>query len=532
MVEEDAFLENLVCTSAYDALRWAFAKCLQIPYRHLNRSSSFTQLGGNSLAAILLSNSLRQQGYSIPILDIIRRDTIEHLEEQLKNTSKANGAPKSNGSVEIESEAAPVTDMHKLMLTQSQRNPATNCQIARAKFVGPPESVPTPSELKEAWTTTLAAHSIFKTRYDLHTWTLHDLGHVNFDWEEISVETEDFDNALLSVEEQVWTSHQSLERLAASSLEVPYCHMTCVYDPSSKTIGFVWRVHHVLTDIFSGIILMHDLKRALAKDPVPVGPCLQDYAFFMQRYKDQHLGKATENWKRMMKPLREQSMFKFRAPQTSFQGNAWRGLPSATGETLESVEASVQRYNISSATLIFAAWALVLAKYTRSNLASFYLSRSGRMVPWPPAPSLVAAMHCRVPFNTCVPLEATVDEWLKEMHGTLHRVVELENLCQSLDTSICPEEYFKTGVQAFLYMPQMPDSWEVNDRLTGQASNVGMVWRVQPTIDGAVEAVLEIDQRMVDGEWAKEVGVVAVRMFEWLTNAPKDTKMQDLKLYD
>jgi hypothetical protein len=170
---------------------------------------------------------------------------------------------------------------------------------------------------------------------------------------------------------------------------------------------------------------------------------------------------------------------------------------------VESIEASVRTYNISSSTLIFAAWALVLSKYTRCSFVSFYLSRSGRMVPWPLAPSLVVAMNCRVPFATGIPAEATVHEWLAEMHSTLLSVAELENLCQSLDRSIYPEEYFKTGVQAFLYMPQLPASWEVHDKLTGQADQIGMVWRVQPTGNGAVEAELDIDQRVVDIEWAE-----------------------------
>ncbi|KAF3480033.1 uncharacterized protein GIQ15_07009 [Arthroderma uncinatum] len=530
MVKENALLDTMVCTSPYDALRWAFTKCLQVPLSGLDRTSSFSHLGGHSLAAIQLSRLLRQQGYAIPIIDVLRGDTIDHLEEKLTKINEQNEAPDSNGTVQTEFEAAPVTDLHRLMLTQSQRNPATNCQIASARFVGPRESVPTPSELRVAWTATLAGHSIFKTRYDLQSWTLHDLDRVNFDWEEVSVAAEEFDSALVSVEEQVWTHHNSLKNLPDSSLEVPYCHMTCVYAPSRQAIGFVWRVHHVLHDIFSGIIVMRDLERALAKGKVTPGPRLQDFSRFMQKYKEDNLGAATEYWNRMMKPLYEQPLFDFRPPQASFEGNAWRSLTFTTGETLKSIEASVRTNNISSATLIFAAWALVLAKYSRSSFASFYLSRSGRMIPWPPAPTLVAAMNCRVPFTTGIPAEATVHEWLAELHSTLLRVAELETLCQSLDTSIYPMEHFRSSVQAFLYMPQMPANWEVHDRLTGQAQSVGMVWRVRPTSSGAVAADLEIDQRTVDIELAKEVGAVAVRMLEGLANAQRNTKLRDLNL--
>lgn len=174
-----------------------------------------------------------------------------------------------------------------------------------------------------------------------------------------------------------------------------------------------------------------------------------------------------------MKPLYEQSLFDFRPPQTSLEGNAWRSQSFTTGETLESIEASVRTYNISSVTLIFAAWALVLAKYSRSSFASFYLSRSGQMIPWPLAPSLVAAIHCRIPFTTGIPAEATVHKWLAELHSSLLRVAELENLCQSLETSIYPMEDVRTGVQAFLYIPQMPANWEVGSRQAYWSGTVG-----------------------------------------------------------
>ncbi|KAL6890028.1 hypothetical protein GGI43DRAFT_430729 [Trichoderma evansii] len=527
MAKEDADLDTMVCTSPSDALRWAFAKCLQVPLRDIGRTSSFSQLGGNSLAAIRLLKNLKQHGYTIPIVQLLKEDIIDRLEEKVTKISELN-EPDSNGTVQTELKAVPPTDMHRLMLTQSQRNPMQNVLLVRGKFVGTQDSIPTPKELQTAWTATLAAHSVFKTRYDMQNWTLHELDRVNLDWEEVRVNAEEFDNALLSVEEQIWTHHKSLHRLP--SLEVPFCQMTCVYAPGRKAIGFVWRLHHIFIDPFSFDILIHSLEQALAKKQIVPGPRLEDYSRFMQKYKADKLDTATDFWKRMLKPLSERSLFDFRSPQTSFEGDAWKTLHFTTGETLTSIEASVSTFNISSATLIFAAWALALNHYTRSSFVSFGLSRSGRMVPWPQAPSLVAAMNCRVPFATAIPADSTVDEWLKEIHSTLYTVAELENLCQSLDQSICPPEHFKSVVQAYLYMPQPPASWELHDKVTGQAGSTGFVWRVRSTSDEAVEADLEVDQRAADIEWAKEVGTVAVKMLEGLAHAQKGTKLGDLNL--
>jgi hypothetical protein len=528
MAGEDAKLAAMVCNSPYDGLRWAFARCLQVPLDTLDGNSSFSQLGGNSLAAMTLAKLLRQQGYIIPILQIIRGDTIGHLESNLTVSHDLKTGPYSNGIAQIESQPVRATDMHRLMLTQSQQNPRTNCLIARAKFAGAQDLVPTPGELLTAWRVTLEAHSIFKTFYDLKSWTLHDLDHINLEWEEVSVDADEFDSALASIDEQIWERHKKLPSLPSSELEVPYCHMTCVYAPARKAIGFVWRIHHVLTDIFSFFILLHDLEKALAKEKLASGPLIREYSLFMQHYKSEKLGTATDFWKRMMEPLGEQSLFDFRPPQTPFHSDDWCTLNFPTRETVQSIEAAVLAYEVSSATLIFAAWALTLSKYTRFDFVSLYLSRSGRMVPWPLAPSLVGALNCRVPFATAVPKRANVHKWLLAMHSKLDSVAELENLCQSLDTSIYPAEYFKTGVQAFLYMPQSPATWKVYDKLTGQAEPIGMVWRVQSTAEGAVEAELEIDQRVVDVEWAREVGAVAVQMLEGLANSQKSTTLGDL----
>ncbi|KAL7918579.1 hypothetical protein ACQKWADRAFT_303677, partial [Trichoderma austrokoningii] len=527
ITQNDAELDGMVCTSPADALRWAFAKCLQVPYADLDGTSSFSQLGGNSLAVINLSRRLRQQGYTIPVVEVLREDIISRLEQKLTKINEQNEVSGSNGVLQTEPEAVPPTDMHKIMLSQSQRDPMANVLMLRGRFIGGKDVVPTPSELHAAWTANLGAHSVFKTRYDMQNWTLHDLGRVNLDWEEVSVKAEEFDNALLAVEEQVWTYHKSLQSIPVSNLETPYCHMTCVYAPGRKAIGFVWRLHHVFLDPFSIDILMHGLEQALAGVEAESGPRLQEYSRFMQRYKAEKLDTAAAFWEDMLSPLSEQTLFAPPPPQAPHKGDAWQTLRFTTKETLTSVEEAVRKFNISSATLIFAAWGLALNTYTRSNFVPIGLSRSGRMAPWSQASSLVAAMNCRVPFATAIPPESTVVEWLVKMHNTLHSVAELENLCQSLDPSLLRLNQFRTGVQAYLHMPAPTETWEIHDKVTGQAGQVGFVWRVQLADDEAVEAELEVNQTVADIEWAKVLGTVAVQMLEGLANAQRDTKVKE-----
>lgn len=84
-------------TSAYDALRMAFAVCLHVPFRELGKDSSFTRLGGSSLAAIRLSNVLKGHGHSIAIVQILKLDTIGRLESSIMSQA-GSGRPRQDGN--------------------------------------------------------------------------------------------------------------------------------------------------------------------------------------------------------------------------------------------------------------------------------------------------------------------------------------------------------------------------------------------------------------------------------------------------
>lgn len=171
--------------------------------------------------------------------------------------------------------------------------------------------------------------------------------------------------------------------------------MTCVYAPGCKAIGFGWRDHHILTNIFSFSILLNDLEKSLAKEKFAFGLLIREYSLFMQHYRSETLGTATEYWKRMMKPLHEQSLFEFRPPQTLSHSDAWCTLNFPTRETVQSIEAAVLTCKVSSATLIFAAWALMLSKYTHCDFVSLYLRADGSIAP--------RTISCR-----CIKLSCTI----------------------------------------------------------------------------------------------------------------------------
>lgn len=62
-----------------------------------------------------------------------------------------------------------------------------------------------------------------------------------------------------------------MSRTTRADNEVPYLAMTCISVSGRRALAFVARIHHVLTDVFSGI-LSQDLETALAGGEVAPGP--------------------------------------------------------------------------------------------------------------------------------------------------------------------------------------------------------------------------------------------------------------------
>ncbi|KAH1926488.1 hypothetical protein KXV48_003712 [Aspergillus fumigatus] len=211
---------------------------ITIRLRNMDRSSSFTRLGGNSLAAIQVSKFLKQRGYSIPAAQVLRLDTIERLEDRLRSQSNIEVA--EGGSRNLQATATPV---QRLFLKWSIETPHTFAIIGLTKYIGDSSRTPTASDLRGAMEKSLSAHSIFRTRFDLTGSTLSDLSRHNLTWGEVSVSEDELEQACAAAEEESW---QAVSRTTRADNEVPYCAVTCISVSDCRTLAFVTRIHHVL----------------------------------------------------------------------------------------------------------------------------------------------------------------------------------------------------------------------------------------------------------------------------------------------
>ncbi|KAI2628685.1 putative nonribosomal peptide synthase [Hypoxylon sp. NC1633] len=524
--------------SAYDALRLAFSSILFIPFKELDQDSSFTRLGGNSLTAIKLSQFLLKRGYYIPIPQILKADTISSIELGMKRNTVPSPAHDDQVS---DSDPVPMTDMQKLLISQSQQHISRNCIVLRIKYTG--SRAPSPSELHAAFIKVLPRHSIYQTKFDLTTWTQSSLDKLNLEWREIEVAESEFESAIASNEAQIWTQLQAGTPL---SLDVPYSRMTCISAPASaagrSTIAVNWQLHHVLTDGFTIGMLQQDLDKALAGSALPPAPRFRDFALFFQQYKRENLDRVAAHYKHMLEPLRHAIPLCIRAPATPPAAPGYLHVKQfATSLDAAAVEAAARALAVSSTTLVCGAWALTLRKLARSPVVCCLLSLSGRMLPWPDAPFLAGAMHARVPWCVRVPTsnstsnststdaDADVGSWLAAVHSQILDLAEVQNLCSPLPSSVlAPADMarcFNSIVQSFLGMQPPAASWDVRDM---QPPPVPLLWQVYEHRQ-KVYSVLEIDQTLVDLDWAEEVGRVAARVLQGLVGAGPGVRVGDLE---
>ncbi|KAF2713299.1 putative nonribosomal peptide synthase [Pleomassaria siparia CBS 279.74] len=503
--------------SGYDALRLAFSKTLHVAIKELNNESSFTRLGGNSLTAIRLANFLKKHGYTILAIQILRLDTIGLLEQTLK------GLPKS-GESDYTSGPAVATDVQKLFLRKSLQSPDFCALIGTARYVGDTLAVPTASELHGAFIKAFSAHTVFQTRFSATDYALSDLGRLNLSWNEVSVEEAGFEAAIVAEEEKAFVA---MKDVSLVDVEVPYFDVTAISVPGRKDIAFITRAHHILGDVFSTAILFSDVERALAGEDVPKGTRWDDFARFMEKYRQENLPRAISTFEKMLKPLPSTAVLQLPKPKTPPQEQNYdlMILDSPCAFTKSALYASARAQGITATTLVYAAWALFLGKITAWDQVGFSISLSGRTVPWPPAQSVVGPVVGKSPFSTAVPAQSTVHEWLAQVHKTTLDVMEFDGVTSSLPESMLGSPCTNsTNVLCFLDMPQASTSWTFKDK---QKHNYLMDWYLFPHGDG-LKTEFEFNFAKIDVDWAKDAAKIPGLMLEKLINATKETLVGDL----
>lgn len=519
---------------AYDALRLAFSKTLHVPAGALDSSSSFTRLGGNSLAAIRLANGLKRYGYSVLAIQVLRLDTIGELQKIVAaiDTQAAAGEEADDYTTG----PAVATDVQRGFLQKWRDNPGYCALVGAARYVGDGHAVPTARELHEAFVVALSAHTIFRTRFGAAAagFALSDLGRLNLTWDEVSVPlVDELEAAVAAQEAKALRATQDVARVVDDDMAVPYFAITAVTVPGRRAAAFVTRAHHALVDEFSAALLLRDVERALRGRPVAPATPWADFARFKVRYQQRNLPRAIARFGAVLGPLPDTSVLRPPAPAAPPRAAAYWDLAvldaPCYGLTRAALDAAAAAQGITASTVVYAAWALFLRHASGGwDRVGFSVSLSGRTVPWPPALAVVGPLVGRAPFSTAVPAGRAVRAWLADVHRLTLDVMEFDGVAGALPDAMRQNPTTtSTNVQYLLDMPQTPPAWTFK---ATQKHGFLLDWYLYPPrgAEGLLRTELEFNFAKVDEAWAKEAAKIPGRMLQGLVSAGPTTMVGDL----
>jgi hypothetical protein len=133
---------------------------------------------------------------------------------------------------------------------------------------------------------------------------------------------------------------------------------------------------------------------------------------------------------------------------------------------VDSLEMYARQHGVSPATVVYTAWALVLADYTHSNTVGMKISVSGRNIDHPAAERVVGSLNGRCPLLFQIKKDLTIGQTLRSLQSTLLRVNDYQWTYPELKSHIGrvfgnQAYWFDSQVLVLMDMPVDTRNWRI-----------------------------------------------------------------------
>ena len=456
---------------------------LQTPVYSIDLNSSFVQIGGNSSTAISLINACRLQGISLELGWILSGCTLADLfdkcvqvrsikcssqeqchqsnnsrrllfelsgerrlslePKQISNaTSSYQVSSQNNILLSSEGSAAvtyPITEMQLSFIHGHEMDRNLNvisyCEIYRPADL---------EYMKAAWRTVLNAEPIFRTHFVLSEGKgrMIEAAVPQFSWSENIVSNEaEFQESLARRSSDVGIG----QSFSITTLVGP--------TPEQSKSALVWHVHHALIDGYSSALVLKKVRLAAAGIPLRPGPSFAKFAAGLDEMHERYHATGQLFWKdeKTRYPSAARDLL-LAAPTPQLHSTEPTTQTIVMGSTLVDLSDDIRKANITSATLVYAAWALVLSMYMGSDVVVFGVVLSGRDLPLDGIESVVGPVINILPLHISVEKTSTTTDYL---HHLQSRMIELRKY-QWTRASDGFQRNFSTAISAE-YQAPIPD---------------------------------------------------------------------------
>ncbi|KAI1495540.1 hypothetical protein F5X99DRAFT_415025 [Biscogniauxia marginata] len=385
-----------------------WAECLGIhPSREIDTHDNFLRLGGNSITAMQLSGIARREGFSLQVVDILKRPILCEMASCMTITgAKAGSAevpafslladgPSRSHYLEMAASDARIqvddiedmyscTPLQEGMMASSSRRAGS--YVMQLVFDLQPRAL---DKFKRAWECIVGTYDILRTR-------IVDLGEAGL-----------FQVVLKPSKTAVaWHSSTDLDEYVTNDLQSPMG----LGDPlvrygivtAADSVRFVWTAHHAVYDRTTVAIISAALDKALSGALIEQPPRFSRLIKYLSTRDTVGSNRFWESY------LAGVKLVPFPLPQKLDD------KPRADKVVTRLVLSDKERSKFTISTILQASWALVLARHSNCDDVVFGLTQSGRLIPVHeveniPGP-VVVTVPVRVKLDNQKPLLALLED--------------------------------------------------------------------------------------------------------------------------
>ncbi|MCJ1312550.1 hypothetical protein MMC25_006224 [Agyrium rufum] len=326
--------------------------------------SDFFDVGGDSIAAMKLSNLARQGDFCLAIKDIIRNPKLSLMALCIQPILDASDCPSPFSMVEssrlkqVLTKAASICGIG--IESISDIYPCTPLQIELfALTMKQPEAYLNQSifdipsqintdKLVRAWNTVVGINAVLRTRF---------------------VDIEGLGLLQVVLKDCPWETYDNFPAYLATAspktdLGSPLSQLAIILEENAPKI--VWTIHHALYDGWSVQLIGDQLRKAYCGEPIPRPPAFSE---FVQYLISQDLQEARKFWRLRLVGCSSSRMYPI-VPSINYQVKPCKTFKRTLETTIPTIT-SLQA-------IIHAAWALIASKLSENDDVVFAATLAGR----------------------------------------------------------------------------------------------------------------------------------------------------------
>ncbi|KAK9848547.1 Pyridine nucleotide-disulfide oxidoreductase [Penicillium brevicompactum] len=399
--------------SSCSKLQEAVAETLGIAAGAVAMKCSFWELGGNSLLAIKLASSLRRRGELFQFSDLLAPIPLSLLSTRVKSAN-AQDERHDTASTESTASTAPAVYAAPAALESQSPSPITTTQMGMIRSsiqqgaksymvviieMSLKDEIGYTDRVRSAWETIMQRHSIFSTYFDMTSGKQRIDDSYSHDWEHQSLPDIDMSAAAAAESDRLF---ESTRRQGSDLLYRPLNTFRMIVNQSATKATLLWLVHHTRVDGWSMGLVIQEVQDILQREPLSPGPFqFPQIARELPQHLALSISEGKQFWREAMSKVTEATPLILPNPPTRTE--------TQFGETAVMINLGIGQFEqmcrntgVSSASVIYTAWALLLKSYTAQDHVIFGTVFSGRHLPLQGIESVVGPLINSCPLPVCL----------------------------------------------------------------------------------------------------------------------------------